>query len=127
MRPTPLVSAAASGAGRQWRPFSADRSGNVDRFAAERHWRSLTPSRAQTKEIYVPSQAREGEYTLYSHSKGGDKAVSPAGSGAGRRWRLRGLPLSDSESETMYNQAPPRWAGAEKSPCFPLDKKGNGG
>ena len=45
MQAHPLVSAAASGAGRQWRPFSADRSGNVDRFAAERHRRSLTPSR----------------------------------------------------------------------------------
>ena len=76
----PLVSAAASGPAPRWGASRTDGRGNVDRFAAERHWRSLTPSRAQTKEIYVPSQAREGEYTLYSHSKGGDKAVSPAGS-----------------------------------------------
>ena len=62
--PHPLVSAAASGAGRQWRPFSADGRGNVDRFAAERHWRSLTPSRAHTWEIFLTSQARKGEIVI---------------------------------------------------------------
>ena len=60
----PLVSAAASGAGRQWRPFSADGRGNVDRFAAERHWRSLTPSHAQTMVESVPSLAWEGEIDI---------------------------------------------------------------
>ena len=34
----------------------------LGRFAAERHWRSLTPSRAHTKEVFVPSQAREGDF-----------------------------------------------------------------
>ena len=42
MIPTP-VSPAGSGPGAQWAPSRTDRSGNGDRFAAERHWRSLTP------------------------------------------------------------------------------------
>ena len=62
MQAHPLVSPAGSGAGRRWRPFSADRSGNVDRFAAERHRRSLTPSRAQGMVESVPSLAREGDF-----------------------------------------------------------------
>ena len=61
--PTP-VSPAGSGAGRRWRPFSADRSGNVDRFAAERRRRSLTLSRAHTLVEAVLSQAREGDVNL---------------------------------------------------------------
>ena len=32
----------------------------LGRFAAERHWRSLTPSRAHTIKVYIPSLAREG-------------------------------------------------------------------
>ena len=36
----------------------------LGRFAAERHRRSLTPSRAHTKEICVPSQAREGDFNF---------------------------------------------------------------
>ena len=32
----------------------------VGRFAAERHRRSLTPSRVQTKKVYGTLQAREG-------------------------------------------------------------------
>ena len=34
----------------------------VGRFAAERHRRSLTPSRAHTMEVYVTSLAREGDF-----------------------------------------------------------------
>ena len=33
----------------------------LGRFAAERHRRSLTPSRAHTVKVCVTSQAREGE------------------------------------------------------------------
>ena len=43
--PHPLVSPAGSGPAPRWGASRTDRSGNVDRFAAERHRRSLTPSR----------------------------------------------------------------------------------
>ena len=63
MVPTP-VSPASSGPAPRWGASRTDRSGSGDRFAAERHWRSLPPSRAYTKEVYIPSQAREGDYNL---------------------------------------------------------------
>ena len=45
----PLVSPAGSGPAPRWGASRTDRSGNVDRFAAERHRRSLTPSRKPTE------------------------------------------------------------------------------
>ena len=41
-----LVSPAGSGAAPRWGASSTDRGGSRDRFAAERHWRSLTPRHA---------------------------------------------------------------------------------
>ena len=41
-----LVSPAGSGAAPWWGAPSTDRGGSRDRFAAERHWRSLTPRHA---------------------------------------------------------------------------------
>ena len=41
-----LVSPAGSGAAPRWGAPSTDRGGSRDRFAAERHWRSLTPRHA---------------------------------------------------------------------------------
>ena len=62
MLPTPLVSPAGSGPAPRWGASRTDRSGSGDRFAAERHRRSLTPpSRAQTTVKAVPSLAREGD------------------------------------------------------------------
>ena len=73
----PLVSAAASGAGRQWRPFSADRSGNVDRFAAERHRRSLTPSHAPTVQRKIAYRHGRGMLIYNLIPKGGDGCLPP--------------------------------------------------
>ena len=58
------VSPAGSGPAPQWGASRTDRSGNVDRFAAERHRRSLTPSRAQTMEVFFTSLAREGDFNF---------------------------------------------------------------
>ena len=48
MESTP-VSPAGSGPAPRWGASRTDRSGSGDRFAAERHWRSLTPSRKDSK------------------------------------------------------------------------------
>ena len=62
--PTP-VSPAGSGPAPRWGASRTDRSGNGDRFAAERHRRSLTPSRAHTFVKERAALGREGETILY--------------------------------------------------------------
>ena len=50
------ISPAGSGPAPRWGASRTDRSGNGDRFAAERHWRSLTPLRGGCR------RRRLGEY-----------------------------------------------------------------
>ena len=68
--PTP-VSPAGSGPAPQWGASRTDRSGNGDRFAAERHRRSLTPLPRLCFLKEEAALAREGgDYSIYLISKG---------------------------------------------------------
>ncbi len=88
----------------------------VGRFAAERHWRSLTPSHAPTLPKGDSVPAWEGEIYLYSHSKGG--LHPPLGTpwlplwGSCRPRRLRGYSLKGAPKGV----AAPEAAGEKTAP-----------
>ena len=63
-----LVSPAASGAAPRWGAPSTDRGGSRDRFAAERHWRSLTPRHAVLEWMWE-STAESGRGTVLPGSR----------------------------------------------------------
>ena len=84
-----LVSAAGSGAAPRWGAPSTDRGGSRDRFAAERHWRSLTPRHAPQAGLRAHLVAKS--YRTLTKKSGKD-LVSPAGSGAAPWW---GAPSTD--------------------------------
>ena len=56
-----LVSPAGSGAAPWWGAPSTDRGGSRDRFAAERHWRSLTPRHAVLEWMWEFGSESRGE------------------------------------------------------------------
>ncbi len=59
------VSPAGSGPAPRWGASRTDGRGNGDRFAAERHWRSLTPSHARTKRRTIAPRHGRGKILLY--------------------------------------------------------------
>ena len=59
-----LVSPAGSGAVSRWGAPSTDRGGSRDRFAAERHWRSLTPRHAVLEWMWESTPGSAGEPVL---------------------------------------------------------------
>ena len=71
--PTP-VSPAGSGPAPRWGASRTDRSGNGDRFAPERHWRSRSPPPPTHKTLCEEGTcagAGGGRLFYISHSKGG--------------------------------------------------------
>ena len=82
--PSP-VSPAGSGPAPRWGASRTDRSGNGDRFAAERHWRSLTPlPRPYFCERKGCAGAGGGDYSIHLISKGALPPLKPP-KGQGKR------------------------------------------
>ena len=61
-----MVSPAGSGAAPRWGAPSTDRGGSRDRFAAERHWRSLTPRHAVLEWMWENTPGSRGGPVLTS-------------------------------------------------------------
>ena len=101
--PTP-VSPAGSGPAPQWGASRTDRSGNGDRFAAERHRRSLTPLPRLCFLKEEAALAREGgDYSIYLISKGamvasGDR-LSPTEAAAETKLPLWNPPMGEEAEE----------------------------
>ena len=108
----PLVSPAGSGPAPRWGASTTDRSGNVDRFAAERHWRSLTPSHALTVQKRIAYRHGRGR-KYYSLIPKGEALPPPLAT-----------PLREALSVASGDSVSPAGSvGAERCPpgtCAPI-------